>query len=166
MVYGMHIDSSAYRTALIITMLLLVCGCAHYGRLKIHKQAESGALLRELSADAQHYTVHYHGGSEKIVSGILFDPKNDAKTIHAAGPLWQPLLPTQNVADIIDNIAMGDFPGYLPNLYEILGPEGDFYGYLYTGWFHLVIKPVDPQTVKVYGLRGPPQYENETPGKR
>jgi len=151
---------SRYRFLLVLTILFFVSGCSNYGKLKFQKKAESDALLAELSTNSQHYTIHYHGNSEKIVSGILFDPKDDHKTIRPEGMLWKQTESQQTVADIIDAIRGGDFPGYFPSLYKIVGPDGIFFGYLYTGWSRLVINPVDPDTVRVYGLRGPPEYES------
>ena len=155
---------SRYRFLLVLTILFFVSGCSNYGRLKFQNKTESDALLQELSANSQQYTIHYHGNSEKIVSGILFDPKDDHKTIKPEGMLWKTTESPQTVADIIDSIRRGDFPGYFPSLYKIVGPEGIFFGYLYTGWSYLVVKPVDPDTVRVYGLRGPPEYESAVPG--
>jgi len=155
---------SRYRFLLVLTILFFISGCSNHGRLKLQKKAEADALLTEFSTNSQQYTIHYHGNSETIVSGILFDPKNDQKTIRPEGMLWNPTESPQTVADIIFSIRSGDFPGYFPSLYKIVGPEGNFFGYLYTGWSNLVIKPVDPDTIRVYGLRGPPEYESVRSG--
>ena len=33
-----------------------------------------------------------------------------------------------------------------------------FYGYLFTGWSHIVLKKIDDDTLSVYGLDDPPEY--------
>lgn len=145
-------------TMLTVLMILLISGCSSHGKLSLTPKGESDSLLLDLMANTDQYAVYYHGNSEKIVSGILFDPKNDDKTIKPEGFLWTAVNDPQTIADIIDSIKRDDFPGYMPRLYRIVGPEGDFYGYLFTGWSYLVIKPVDERTLRVYGLEGPPEY--------
>jgi hypothetical protein len=147
-----------------ILLPMLVTGCASHGKLSMTAKAESEPLLAELMANTDQYLVYYHGNSEKIVSGILFDPKKDTKSIQPEGVLWAEVSDSKTITDIIDSIKRGNFPGYFPRLYRIFSAEGDFYGYLFTGWQHLVIQNVDEQTVRVYGLEGPPEYLDIGPG--
>ena len=148
----------------VILLMMLLSGCSSHGKLSMAPKAESDSLLAELMANTDQYLVHYHGNSEKIVSGILFDPRKDTKTIRPEGVLWVEVNDAETIADIIDSIKRSNFPGYLPRLYRIISADGDFYGYLFTGWQHLVIQTVDRQTVRVYGLEGPPEYMDIGPG--
>ena len=150
--------------AIALSLIFFMAGCASHGKLSVAPKDEHDALLADLAAHTDQYVVHYHGNSEKIVSGILFDPKNDDKNIRPEGVLWEEVSSSETIAGVIDSIERNDYPGYIPRLFRILGPEEDIYGYLFTGWSYLVIKPVDEQTLRVFGLKGPPEYEDMSPG--
>jgi len=151
-------------TALLI--LFIITACASYGKLSLPPRHETDSLLADLLSHTDQYEVHYHGNSEKLVSGVLFDPKNDGKSIRPEGALWNEVRAPETIASIIGSIKKSDFPGYFPRLYKINDPQGIFYGYLFTGWNYLVIRPVDEQTLRVFGLKGSPEYEDVFPGGR
>jgi hypothetical protein len=153
---------STYIAMAVLSVLLLIVGCASRGKLASIPKGENDAQLTHLTTYANQYIVHYHGNSEKMVSGILFDPINDGKHIQPEGVLWNEVSNPETIADIIDTISRADFPGYFSRLKSIVGPEGDAYGYLFTGWTYVSIKPVDENTVRVFGLKGPPEYEDVT----
>lgn len=155
-----------YMVPAALLIWFLVSGCASYGRLSSITRNETDALLADLLSRTDQYVVHYHGNSEKIVSGVLFDPEDDGKSIRPEGALWNEVRAPETIASIIDSIKQSDFPGYFPRLYEINDPQGIFFGYLFTGWNHLAIRPLDEQTLRVYGLKGPPEYEDIKPGGR
>ena len=143
----------------LLSIMLLSTGCASHGKLSVIPRGEKNALLADLAAHTDQYIVHYHGNSEKLVSGIIFDPIDDGKRIQPEGFLWQEVSHSDTIAGIIDTISRTtNFPNYFPRLNRILGPEGDVYGYLFTGWSHVRIKPVDENTVRVFGLKDPPEY--------
>ena len=144
---------------LIITaspILFIISACADHGKLSLSPRNETNALLADLQSQTDRYVIHYHGNSEKFVSGILFDPKDDGKSIKPEGLLWEEVRDPEAITSIIRTIQQGDHPGYFPRLYKINDSMGNFYGYLFTGWSYLVIRPVDEQTLRVYGLKGPP----------
>lgn len=49
-----------------------------------------------------------------------------------------------------------------PRLWRILGPDDQFYGYLFFAWGHAVIKAVDDKTMYVYDLESPLYIEDGT----
>jgi len=149
-----------YMVLAALPILFILSGCASYGKLSLPPKDEAGALLADLLSQTDRYVVHYHGNSKKFVSGVLFDLKDDAKTIRPEGALWNEVSDPDTIAATIDIIQRGDHPGYFPRLYSIIAPDGDFYGYLFTGWNYLAIRTVDEQTLRVYGLKGPPEYED------
>ncbi|MCG6911929.1 MAG: hypothetical protein LJE94_17655 [Deltaproteobacteria bacterium] len=148
----------------VLILLVAVTACAGYGKLSATSNEEQNALLKDLVSHSGDYDVYYYGNSERLVSGILFDPKSDDKHIRPEGKLWKKIDDPETIAGVIDSIDRSLFPGYFQQLYAIDSPSGELYGYLYTGWNYLVIKPVDERTVRVYGLSGPPEYEDAFPG--
>ena len=157
---------SKFIFAIILSILFITAGCANYGKLLSVPRNETEDLLNDLLSRIEQYVVHYHGNSEKLVSGILFDHKDDGKNIRPEGMLWSEVSDPETIASIISIIKISNHPGYFPVLYKINDPQGNFYGYLYTGWNYLAIRPVDEQTLRVYGLKGPPEYEDIYPGGR
>jgi hypothetical protein len=148
-----------YMIVAALAMMLFISGCAGHGRLTLQSRSGSDALLNDLLSRTNQYVVHYHGNSEKLVSGLIFDPKDDNKHIRVEGALWNEVSDAETIASIADIILTANEPHYFPNLYQVNDPQGNFYGYLITGWTGVVIKPVDQRTLRVYGLKGPPEYE-------
>jgi hypothetical protein len=157
---------STYIILTVCFFSVALTSCASQGKLSLVDRNETNALLDDLLTHTEQYTVHYHGNTQKLVSGILFDPKDDNRYIRPEGALWRDVTDAQVIASIVDIILTSNEPKYFPNVYRVTDPEGNYYGYLITGWTGLVIKPVDEQTLKVYGLRGPPEYEDRLPGGR
>lgn len=147
-----------YITVAALPILLIISGCTGYGKLTLPPKSETDALLDDLLSRTDQYVVHNHGNNQKLVSGILFDPKEDTKQIRIEDAMWQEISDAQAIASIVNIILTTDEPNYFPNVYQVTDSEGNFYGYLITGWTGVVIKPVDDKTVKVYGLKGPPEY--------
>ena len=150
-----------YTVIAALPILLIISGCTGYGKLTLLPKSETDALLEDILSRTDQYDVHYHGNSEKLVSGLLFDPKSDNRHIRPEGALWNEVTDAKTIASIADIIlTASEHPNYFPNLFQVTSPQGDFYGYLITGWKGLAIKPVDEQTLRVYGLKGPPEYQN------
>ncbi len=118
--------------------------------------------IDDLVSNSDNHNVYYHGYSKKLVSGIIFEPKNDNKTLVLDG-LWVKEDDKNMIADVVERIRDNDFPGYFPKHYQIIGSSNRMYGYIYTGWSHVAIKQLDKDTLSVYGLKGPPEYEDGGP---
>jgi hypothetical protein len=58
--------------------------------------------------------------------GIIFDPKRDDKTL--VGDKWMKVEDQETLTQVITSIEAKN--GY-PRLYQILGPNDGFYGYMY-----------------------------------
>ena len=85
-----HFLAGRFHYILLSALLIgfIVSGCASYGKLSSVAGNETGALLDDFMSRTDQYAVHYHGNSQKIVSGILFDPKGDTLHIRPQGVLW------------------------------------------------------------------------------
>ena len=145
-----------------LLLAFLISGCAGYGKTLMVRKGMP-LTIDELASNSDDYNVYYHGNSPNLVSGIIFDPKNDHKTL-ALGGLWVKVADKSVIAGVITQIRGNDFPGYLPKHFQLIGANNGMYGYIYTGWFHVTVKQLDKDTLSVYGLKGPPEYEDAGPG--
>jgi len=144
-------------TIITIISAIIITGCSGYGKLLIESKNEAELTIEKLIKNSDDYDVHYFGLGEKFVSGIIFDPKKDNKKL-LPSDLWVEINEQTTISDIVKRIKGSDFPSFIPTLYKIVGPDGVFYGYLFTGWFHIVLKKFDDDTLSVYGLDDPPEY--------
>ena len=103
----MKLSSSNYLILAALPILFILSGCASYGKLSITPRNETDALLADLLSQTDRYVVHYHGNSEKLVSGILFDPKDNPRTIRPEGALWNEVSDPETIA-AIHYYAVGD----------------------------------------------------------
>ena len=144
-------------TIITIISAIIITGCSGYGKLVIESKNEAEVAIEKLIKNSDDYDIYYFGRSEKFVSGIIFDPKKDNKKL-LPGDMWVKTNEQTTISDIVKRIKGSDFPGFSPTLYKIVGPDGVFFGYLFTGWFHIVLKKIDDDTLSVYGLNDPPEY--------
>jgi hypothetical protein len=148
------------KITIILSIALVVfsfTGCSIYGKIKKVSLTQQEKEIDSLLADLAEYNVFYSGYGEKNPSGIMFDPKKDKKQI-TFSDRWTKIEGQREIAGIMEWIRMGRYPGYDPVLSKILGPDGQFYGYLFTGWSYVVIRGVTTDTVYIYDLQDPPQY--------
>ena len=144
-------------TIITIISAIIIIGCSGYGKLLIESKNKAGVTIDELIENSDEYDIHHFGHGEKFVSGIIFDPKKDNKKL-LPGDRWVGIDEQTTISDIVKRIKGSDFPRFVPTLYKIVGPDGVFYGYLFTGWSHIVLKKIDDDTLSVYGLDDPPEY--------
>ena len=143
-------------TTLGFVLVILMSGCSGYGKLRLESEYR-GVTIQDLEGNTDDYTIYYSGYGPDNTSGIMFDPKGDNRTL-LPSDRWIELQSPKKVSEIVSWIQTEDFPGFYPQLYRILGPHGEFYGYLYTGWQRVVTKETDKNTLLVYDLPAPPQY--------
>ena len=133
-----------------ILLFALVLGCAGPGGYGSMGVVEDGSMTVEtLVKNLQNFEVHWAGFDPSIPVAVLFDPKNDGKTLEM-GQRWTGVSDQATVNRMVgfikQSLGTGGFP---PRLRVILGPDGSTYGYVYTGINHLVINVIDDKTMLV-----------------
>jgi len=88
----------------------------------------------------------------------MFDPKNDDKIL--TGDKWIKIEDKETLSELIGWIRT--YIQFDPRLWRILGPDDQFYGYLFFAWGHVVIKVVDDRTMYMYDLESPLYIEDGT----
>ena len=143
-----------------LLLVFFISGCAmHTGYGKIRPQPWHGerVTIQELQKNWEDYTIHYAGLSLGTVAGIMFDPNNDNRTL--TGEKWIKVEDQETLAELIG--WMKAYVEYNPQVWRILGPDNEFYGYLYypgygnTAVDHAVVKVVDGTTMYMYDLESP-----------
>ncbi len=132
----------------------LVSGCSgttNYGKLRAEPSRGYTATVDELVEKWQSYHVTYAGVAVDNPSAVMFDPKGDERTL--VSDKWIALRDQAELSLLIDSLNANY--GYYPVLWRVLGPDDQFYGYMYSAWDHVVIKVVDERTLWVDDLPMP-----------
>ena len=146
-----------FRFGLVIAISLIL-GCSGYGRVRYLPRGGETATVEQLVEVFDDFNVYYAGYAVDNPSGILFDPKNDDKTL-APSDRWIKIESRDTASEVVSWIRIQDLPGYFPALYGIYGPDGRLFGYMYSVWFSRTFtKVIDENTLFVYDLPDPPHY--------
>lgn len=165
----MTIKKSIHLALMTVVLMYIISGCSGYGKLGLQSRYSDDVTIEKLQEDLTDYTIYYAGYAVNNPSGIIFDPKNDNKVLMPSDR-WTKLDDKDSIIEVISWIKTQDSSYYYPRLYRILGPDDQFYGYLYSAWDHLLTKAIDDKTLWVYDLPDPPHYEDgpddktKTPG--
>jgi hypothetical protein len=144
----------AYISLIGAVVFFLVSGCAWlrgYGKVRVVPRQEEKLILEQLKANWQDYIISYAGLKIGTAAGVMFDQKGDDKTL--IGDTWVKVEDKETLVDLIGVIESYIF--FYPRLHRILGPDDQFYGYLFYAWDDPVFKVVDEKTLYVYDLRSP-----------
>ena len=149
-------------TIIASVSLFFIYGCSlfhGYGKLRQLSKDANGITIQDLKENWSDYTVYYAGyyGSLSIKhpSAVMFDPKNDSTGL--VGDKWTIVKDKSMLSELISTIQSQELVGgYYPRLWRILGPDEQFYGFLFTAWDHVVAKVIDDKSMWVYDLPMPP----------
>ena len=158
----MNTAKYSYAAAIGILLMLLVAGCSglmSYGKLRPAYGPGEALTIQDLTRNWRDYNVYYaalHAGvSIDHPSAVMFDPKNDDRTVNFSR--WAKVESEETLAKLIDSIqTQPPVGGYYARLWKLLGPDGQLYGYLFTPWDHVVAKVREPGTMLVYDIPLPP----------
>ena len=139
--------------AILLIALVLISGCANYGTIS-PTQAQD-VTIDTLTKNWMNYTVYWTGLNTGEPTGIMFDPKGDGKAL--TGEHWYKVESQESLLKMIGWLKFNTL--YYPYVWKVVGPDGQFYGYVYTGYTHFAMKVVDQKTMLVYGL--PPTLRGE-----
>ena len=160
----MNRNRNIYMVMRGLVLVFFISGCAlHTGYGKIRPQPRQGerVTIQELQESWEDYAIHYAGLSLGTVAGIIFDPKNDKRTL--TGDKWIRVEDRETLSELIG--WMKTYTEYNPQIWRILGPDNEFYGYLYYPRYHgghAVAKVVNDTTLYVYDLQSP-KYLRDDP---
>ena len=136
----------------VLTVLVAAYGCASYGLVR---PAGNEMTIDTLVNNWKDYDVTWTGLSVGEPTALMFDPKGDGRRL--AGDLWHRVESKESLLAFVSSLQANQI--YYPVVWRVLGPDGQCYGYLYSGWNRAVAKPIDRTTVWVYGI--PPTLRGE-----
>lgn len=139
---------------LAAVVALSFSGCG-YGGLRLQPRGKDKATPEGLARDWKGYDIHFAGIAIEKPSALIFDPEGDGKRLEVH-PWWTRVEDQQTLLEVIK--WMDSRRDFDPVVWRILGPNGDFYGYMYTAWTHARVKVIDENTLWVDQLALPPDY--------
>lgn len=149
-----------YPLIIAFFMIFLIYGCAQlkgFGKIKVFPRSEEKISLQELEKNWQNYTIYYAGLSVGTAAGIMFDPKNDGKVL--TSDTWIKIEDEETLSAVIGWIQT--YIQFDPRLWRIVGPDDQFYGYLFCACSQVVIKSINDTTMYVYDLQSPLYIDGE-----
>ncbi|NNG06951.1 MAG: hypothetical protein HKM90_04390 [Desulfobacteraceae bacterium] len=126
-------------------------GCASSGRLRVESGSDTKVFLKDIEQDYDKYIIYANEWPTDEVSAIVFDPKDDNKTIETDG--WTKVTSQEQLSRLIkrsDRLIFRQF-------FKIVGANDDFYGYLLGGQQYVWIKTVDDNTLKLVSSNWEPR---------
>jgi hypothetical protein len=131
----------------VLLSLVLMVGCASFGKLKGRSGSEEKQGLEALKENWQDYDIYSHDGWRYCGVSVLFDPKQDDRTLISDG--WYRIYDKETLLRLI-NTAQGQKH---TRLYEIWGPGKTLYGYLLARHQCVYVKILDDGAFQVENLR-------------
>ena len=84
---------------------------------------------------------------------IMFDPKNDDRKL--LNGWWEKIDSQEELSYVVKWLGFGTRHLYGNNLYRMMGPDENIYGYVFTPFTHVSFKKVDEKSMYVYYLDDP-----------
>jgi hypothetical protein len=156
---NMDTKKRMYPVLIGVLALLLLGGCASFkgmGMLSAPGTYGKSVTLQDLVKNWHAYTIYYAGLSEDTPAALLFDPKNDDKTL--TGKRWERVKDKKILTSMISFIK--GYAQFDPRLYSIIGPDKEVYGYVFSPTNEVYLKVLNGKTIYVYDVESP-LYRND-----
>lgn len=138
-----------------VGLFLVLSGCAVYTGARSQMVYGNRVTVQGLVKDWENFNVYFTGHGRGHPSAVLFDPKEDGRTVIA--DRWWKVEQYEILTDLVDSIQRQLPIGfYYPRLLELVGPENIRYGYVFTSWDAVPLRLVDERTLFVYDIPLPP----------
>ena len=121
-------------------------GCADYGSIKPTTLQE--VTIETLVKNWMNYKVYMTGLDINEPTALIFVPKNDGRAI--ISDRFYNVVSEESLLKMVVWLKTNDL--YYPYVWRAVGPDGQFFGYVYTGYTHFILKMVDEKTMLLYGM--------------
>jgi hypothetical protein len=148
-----HMDKKkkAYLFVAGLVLLGLLSGCGvsqNYGKNILASRGTNQMTIETLIENWQDYAIYYSGISAQQPYAVVFDPKNDGRTLDVTG--WTPIGSEEALKTTLGQ--MKTFMRGSQRLFKVLGPDDQLYGYLYTPVGEAKSKVTGPNTLRLYTI--------------
>ncbi len=149
----MKLNQTIHKAVLITSLLPIIIGCAQYAKVIKPTDSDKHISINQLQQTSHSYTIYFTdtGGYRYGNPALLFDPKNINQTIIANH--WTRINDNKKLEEIITRMKRHYKP---PSVYQIVGPEGTFFGYMYASKGWIIAKTVNDTKMIVYDFPPPP----------
>ena len=130
--------------AATLISLSLIAGCANSGIMRVKSGSYRQAFLKDIEEKYDQYAIYALEWPADEVSVIVFDPKDDNNTIETDG--WTKVTSQEHLLEVMTTLDRLWFVQF----FELIGPKGDFYGYVLGGREYVWIQTVDDNTLKLF----------------
>jgi hypothetical protein len=147
---GKEIEMVRYRGAYLplIFLVFFVLGCAFpkgAPRFEVVTYQDKRTVLDDLKRDWASYSISYGGDSVGLASALIFDPKDDDRRL--VGKSYMDVKDKETLERVIATIE--SYATFTPTVYKIYGPEGEFFGFLFTAFYRPLAEKVDDKTLSL-----------------
>ncbi|MGE5839763.1 MAG: hypothetical protein ACM34H_07490 [Deltaproteobacteria bacterium] len=144
------VRSSLFRLAGLAVLLAAAFGCAGIVKLKPEERGAGATKIQELSSQWESYAISAAIWPGYNPVALLFDSRSDDGIVLAEG--WTRVQTREELTSLIGGLQAGQFA----RLFQVLGPDGHLFGYLYAAVPGVQTQVVDSRTVRVYPIKPPP----------
>jgi hypothetical protein len=142
------------KAILLVGLAVILSGCLGQGTYRVVPPVSGNVTIQTLMENWQDYIVYYAGLGPNHPSAVMFDRKDDDRVI--AVDRWTRVESRELLGDLIDSIRRQIGSSYYPKLFEIRGPDGHVYGFMFTAWGGVSTKMIDDRTMFVFDIPLPP----------
>ena len=142
---------------LFVLILFFTFGCSGSGRLALLTEYKDGLTINALQENWEAYVIYHSGSDPSDATVVIFDLIQDDKRIAVPESDWTKIQDEKTLSDVIKWVKDTKF---FPRLYQIQGPDGSFYGYVYSAWESedsVSFRATDDSTLKIR-LREIPEF--------
>ncbi len=138
-------NSSYFKAALLIIVFSFVSACfqLHGGIRLIHSPYRP--TIDELVACNEEYNI-WTAGEGAYLTAILFDPKGDNRRV-VTHEWWMQLEEKKELSGLVSFLE-SDYV-WPPSLYELMGPDGSIFGYIYSVESMVPLNVIEKDTLRV-----------------
>lgn len=144
-----------YLNIFLIVIILSISGCSQYfkgyGKTRILSGAKGEVTIQDLIENWDDYDIYYAGLDARSPLGVMFDPKNNDSSLK--GDRWKKIINQKELLETIKWLCT-TADNHQPDLRIILGPDAQFFGYMYHSHGYIVLKKIDEKTMYVNDLQG------------
>lgn len=130
-------------------------GMAGLGRLDAARSDGGMMTIQALRDSWTDYNIYYSGYYAENATSIIFERKDDQRTIRLSETSWTKVADHRTLTVTINSmVANNDFTA---RVWNVIGPDSQSYGYLYTGWQFATVHSVGENELTITGI--PASYD-------